>query len=183
MRRSIRAVLAVLTLSVATLCQARPGPGDIPPDYLGRGRDGHDLHVSDLRGKVVIVSFWASWCGYCRKELPILAALQKVKGTQDLQVIGVNHDDDYDKYKDLRRRWKDLDIILTYDAPDGRIGKPYKVDVLPFMVMIGRDGRIAQVFTGYGEDMLDTITSDVDDLLAEPAPAAPATVAARPASS
>lgn len=183
MKRSIRGALAVLALVVATLCQARPGPGDIPPDYLGHDRDGHDLHVSDLRGKVVIVSFWASWCGYCRKELPILAALQKVKGTHDLQVIGVNHDDDYDKYKDLRRRWKDLDIILTYDPPDGRIGKPYKVDVLPFMVMIGRDGRIAKVFTGYGEEMVDTIMSDVDDLLAEPAPAAPAPSSGSPASS
>lgn len=183
MRRSIRQALAVLALSFATLCQARPGPGDVPPDYLGRARDGRDLHVSDLRGKVVIVSFWASWCGYCRKELPVLAALQKLKGTRDLQVIGVNHDDDYDKYKDLSRRWKDLDILLTYDAPDGRIGKPYKIDTLPFMVMIGRDGRIAQVFTGYDADMLDTILSDVDDLLAQPATAAPANAAASPPSS
>jgi len=176
-------MLAMLTLAVASLCQARPGPGDVPPDYLGHGRDGHELRVSDLRGKVVIVSFWASWCGYCRKELPVLAALQKLKGTSDLQVIGVNHDDDYDKYKDLSRRWKNLDIILTYDPPDGRIGKPYKIDGLPFLVMIGRDGRIAQVFTGYDEDMLGTIMSDVDELLAQPAPAPPAEATASPASS
>ena len=180
MKQSIRCVLAMLALAATTLCQARPGPGDVPPDDLGHGRDGRELHVSDLRGKVVIVSFWASWCGYCRKELPVLAALQKLKGTGDLQVIGVNHDDDYDKYKDLSRRWKNLDIILTYDPPDGRIGKPYKIDGLPFMVMIGRDGRIAQVFTGYGEDMLNTIMSDVDDLLDQPAPPA---ATARPASS
>ncbi|WP_157956599.1 TlpA disulfide reductase family protein [Dyella sp. C11] len=183
MKRSIRSVLAVAALGLATLCQARPGPGDIPPDFLGHDKDGHDVLVSSMRGKVVIVSFWASWCGYCRKELPVLAALQKLKGADKLEVVGVNHDDDYDKYKDLRRRWKDLAVILTYDAPDGHIAKPYKIDGLPFMVMIGRDGRIAQVYTGYGEDMLDTILSQVDDLLAQPAPdAAPAT-AATPASS
>jgi thiol-disulfide isomerase/thioredoxin len=183
MKGFVRSALAVLALSVAGLCQARPGPGDVPPDYLGHDRDGHDVLVSALHGKVVIVSFWASWCGYCRKELPVLAALQKLKGNSDLQVVGVNHDDDYDKFKDLRRRWKDLDVILTYDAPDGRIGKPYKIDVLPFMVMIGRDGHIAHVYTGYGEDMLDTIMSDVDDLLAQPSPGAPSAPAANPASS
>jgi thiol-disulfide isomerase/thioredoxin len=175
-------VAALLTVAMPALCQARLAPGDTPPDYLGHDRDGHDVRVSDLHGKVVIVSFWASWCAYCRKELPVLAALQKLKGSDDLKVIGVNHDDDYDKFKDLRRRWKNLDVVLTYDAPDDRIGKPYQINGLPYMIMIGRDGRIAHVYTGYGEDMLNTIMSQVDDLLAEPAPAAQA-VSANPASS
>jgi thiol-disulfide isomerase/thioredoxin len=174
MTYAIRCALATLALGIASLCQAHPGAGEVPPDFLGHDAHGHDVRISELHGKVVIVSFWASWCGYCRKELPVLAALQKLKGIQDLQVIGVNHDDGYDEFKDLSRRWKNLDVILTYDAPDGRIGKPYDVKVLPFMVMIGRDGRVAHVYTGYGEDMLDTIMSDVDDLLAEPAPGAAA---------
>lgn len=183
MQRSIRMALSVLMLGVAGLCLARPGPGDVPPDYLGHARDGHEVRISDLHGKVVIVSFWASWCGYCRKELPVLAALQKLKGTSDLQVIGVNHDDEYDKYTDLSRRWKNLEVVLTYDAADNRIGKPYKIDGLPFMVMIGRDGRIAHVHTGYGEDSLDTIMTEVDDLLAQPAPAPTNAASASPASS
>lgn len=183
MRRSIRGVLAALTLGLAALCQARPSAGDIPPDYLGRDRDGHDVRVSELRGKVVIVSFWASWCGYCRKELPVLAALQKLKGTSDLRVVGVNHDDDYDKYKDLLRRWKNLDIVLTYDPPDGRIGKPYDVHGLPFLVMIGRDGRVAHAYYGYDEDMLDTIMAEVNELLDQPAPGTAADTTTPPASS
>ncbi|ULU27513.1 TlpA disulfide reductase family protein [Dyella terrae] len=183
MRRSVRSMLAVLALITATLGHARPEVGAIPSDELGRDRDGHDVRVSGLRGKVVVVSFWASWCGYCRKELPVLAALQKLKGTADLQVIGVNHDDTYEAFKDLRNRWKSLDIILTYDPPDGRIGKPYDIKTLPFMVMIGRDGRIAHVYTGYDENMLDTIMSDVDDLLAQPAPGATAATVPPPASS
>lgn len=183
MRRSIGRALAVLALSVATLAQAGPRPGDVPPDYLGHDRDGHDVLVSGMRGKVVIVSFWASWCAYCRKELPVLAVLQKLKGADQLKVIGVNHDDEYDKFKDLRRRWQNLDVILTYDAPDNRIGKPYAINGLPFMVMIGRDGHIAHIYTGYGEDLLDTIMADVDELLAQPAPDAARASVAGPASS
>ena len=171
MKQRMQAAVTALALVASMACQAGIGPGDVPPDYLGHDRDGHDLRVSDLHGKVVIVSFWASWCGYCRKELPVLAALQQLKGTPNLQVVGVNHDDDYAHYKDLTRRWKNLDVILTYDAPDGHIGKPYKIDGLPFMVMIGRNGRIAHIHKGYGEESLETIMSEVDDLLAEPAPA------------
>ncbi|WP_026033821.1 TlpA disulfide reductase family protein [Dyella japonica] len=183
MKRFARSLLAILALGAVALCQAHPNAGAIPADDLGRDRHGHDVRVSELRGKVVIVSFWASWCGYCRKELPVLAALQKLKGTADLQVIGVNHEDDYDKFKDLGNRWKNLDIILTYDPPDGRIGKPYEVHGLPFMVMIGRDGRVAHVYTGYDETMLDTIMADVDELIAQPAPGATTATADHPASS
>jgi len=183
MKRAMRNALAVLALGMATFCQALPAPGEVPPDYLGHDRDGHDVLISGMHGKVVIVSFWASWCAYCRKELPVLAALQKLKGADELKVVGVNHDDEYDKFKDLRRRWKNLDVILTYDAADNRIGKPYKINGLPFMVMIGRDGRIAHVHTGYGEDSLNTIMTEVDELLAQPAPEAPSTASASPASS
>lgn len=177
MHRFFRFVLAAAALFAVSLAHAKVKEGDVAPDYLGHGRDGHDVTVSGQHGKVVVVSFWASWCKYCRKELPVLAVLQKMKGTTDLTVVGVNHDDDLDSFRQLRRRWKDLDIILTYDAPDNRIGKPYGIDGLPYMVMIGRDGRIAHIYTGYGESMLETILADVNDLIAEPVPASGATTA------
>ncbi|HET6554524.1 MAG TPA: TlpA disulfide reductase family protein [Dyella sp.] len=174
MHRYARLALCLMLLLTATLCQARPGPGDVPPDYLGRDRNGNDVHVSDLRGKVVIVTFWASWCGYCMKEMPILAALQKMKGANDLAVVGVSHDDDLDTFKKIRRSWKSLDVILTFDAKDQHIAKPYGVDGIPHMVMIGRDGRVAAVHVGYDESMLDAILAEVDGLLSQPAPATPA---------
>lgn len=182
MKRSIRHTLAVLALAAASIGHARPGVGNVPPDYLGRDRDGHDVRVSALRGKVVIVSFWASWCGYCMKELPTLAALQKMKGPADLQVIGVSHDDNLDTFRKIRSRWKNLDVILTYDAGDHRIANPYAVDGIPHMVMIGRDGRIAHVHVGYGEDMVGQILDEVDELLDQPAPAPAAPAPATPAS-
>jgi thiol-disulfide isomerase/thioredoxin len=176
MKRSIRYLLALLALLAVSVSHARPGPGDVPPDYLGHDRDGHEVRVSALHGKVVIVTFWASWCGYCMKEMPILAALQKMKGPADLQVIGISHQDDLDTFNKIRHRWKDLDVILTYDAGDNHISKPYGVSGIPHMVIIGRDGRIAQVHVGYGEDMVDTILAEVEDLIDQAAPpwAAPA---------
>jgi thiol-disulfide isomerase/thioredoxin len=145
------------------------GQGDIPPSFLGRDANDKDVNVEDMRGKVTVVSFWATWCGYCQKELPILASIQKLAGGTQLQVIAVNTNDDYDKFRIVRRRLKKYDLVLTYDS--GAISKAYGVTGLPHLVMIGRDGRIAYVHEGYDESMLDTIASELNTLLAAPVPA------------
>ncbi|WP_114239816.1 TlpA disulfide reductase family protein [Dyella sp. C9] len=178
MKRIIALALAVMALACATACLAQPGAGDTPPDFLGHDRHGADVRVSSFHGKVVIVSFWASWCPYCLKEMPILAAIQKKVGADQLQVVGVNHKDDLDTFRKIRNRWKDLDVILTYEPGDNSISKPYGIDGLPYMVMIGRDGRIAHIHVGYGEDDLDGILAELQDLLN--APALPPVTAAPP---
>jgi thiol-disulfide isomerase/thioredoxin len=174
MKRSICIAIAILALAFATLCQASPGvtlnPGDKPPDQLGHDRHGDEVRVSNFHGKVVIVSFWASWCRYCLKEMPMLAAIQKKVGPEQLQVIGINHNDDLNTFNKIRNRWAGLDVILTYEPGDNHISKPYGVDFLPYMVMIGRDGHIAHIHVGYGEDELDDILAELQDLLNAPPP-------------
>src|SRR5690606_36208258 len=64
----------------------QPRPGDIPPDVLGNDRDGNPVTVSQHRGKVVIVTFWASSCGPCRRELPVLGKVQSFVGRDHLEV-------------------------------------------------------------------------------------------------
>ena len=78
--------LLVLFTHVA-VAATPPGSGDLPPSALGRDANDHDVRVEDMHGKVVVVTFWASWCGYCLKELPILANIQKLAGADNLQVV------------------------------------------------------------------------------------------------
>jgi thiol-disulfide isomerase/thioredoxin len=177
MKPNIRIALAVVALALAGISRSHPAAGDTPPDFLGHDRHGADVRVSGFHGKVVIVSFWASWCSYCLKEMPILAAIQKKVGPEQLQVVGVNHNDDLDTFRKIRYRWKDLDVILTYESADNSISRPYGIKGLPYMVMIGRDGRIAYIHVGYGEDELNGILAELQDLLDAPAPAPGAAVA------
>ncbi len=53
--------------------------GSVPPDYLGKTDNGNEVHVSDGVGRIMIVSFWATWCSPCMKELPVLNAIQMIK--------------------------------------------------------------------------------------------------------
>jgi hypothetical protein len=85
-------------------------------------------------------------------------------------VVAISHQESKDVFRQVRRRLDNLKLglILTDDS-DNSISKTYGVNGIPHMVMIGRDGRIAQVSRGYDESMLDDIVKDINGLLAQPA--------------
>jgi thiol-disulfide isomerase/thioredoxin len=169
MRKAHRVATAVLGIALAIAGQAHAAiaVGDTPPDSLGRSHQGDNVLISELRGKVVVVTFWASWCGYCRKELPVLAGLQDAAGKERLEVVAVNYHDDHDVYRELARKLKDVQLTLTYDG-SGRIGDAYGVKVLPYLLIIGKDGKVAFQDTGYDEASLQVIVDAVNKELAKP---------------
>lgn len=171
--------VAVLLLGIMIGCSAcvapqpdKPmlSPGDTPPDYLGKTADGQAVRLSALRGNVVVISFWATWCPYCMKELPVLAGLQSVTTERglDMQVIAVN-------YKEPRRTFTQASEILVSRLPNlvvtrdynGDIAKRYGLKALPFLIMLHRDGTVAYMHVGYNESELDTILAQINTLLNE----------------
>ena len=93
MLRTIARLAAALLFAASTCCHADASVGEAAPDVvLGVTQTGSSVRVSDHAGKVVVVSFWASWCAPCRKELAVLDGLQ-VEGKGNLQVIAVNIED------------------------------------------------------------------------------------------
>lgn len=171
MRRFIIMLIVLLYCGAAT---ARVSPGDTPPDALGSTFGGNPVSLATLHGKVVVISFWATWCGYCMQELPVLANLQRVAAERNLplQVVSVNYRESHDTFlrtaRLLRKRLPSL--MLSWDR-DGHIGKPYGASGgIPVMVMLHRDGTVAEVHIGYGASMLDSLLAQINELLREPAP-------------
>ncbi len=164
-RASCMGLLLCLFALTATAAESiQPEPGDLPPDALGSDRNGNELLASQYRDKVLIVTFWASWCGPCRKELPVLDRLQKIVGRDHLEVVAINLKEPRRDFLSVLRANRDLGVIWVHDAR-GKVGERYGVSVLPNMFVIGRDGRIAHVHQGYSEAMLTDFSQEILALL------------------
>ena len=156
-------VLVSAVLLFATAALAAPEVGEVPPSYLGKDRQGQKIKLEDLRGKVVIVTFWATWCPPCHKELPVLETLQEVAGEDRVRVIAINIEQPR-VFRSVKRRLKDYSMTLINDYR-GLVKKRFGVKGIPHLVMIKKDGTIATIKKGYTEEMVPPMIDELNDLL------------------
>jgi thiol-disulfide isomerase/thioredoxin len=167
MRSANRLILSAAFLSsLLAICHAEAAAkkepklhvGDVPPPSLTSR-----LKLTDYRDKIVIVSFWASWCAPCRKEMTVLARIQQVATRDKVVVFAVNWKESPDRFREIRHALNGVDLALVSD-PSGALGDKCDVDAIPHMVIIGRDGKIAAIFVGYGEDEIPILVKKINEL-------------------
>lgn len=108
------------------------------------------VHLSDFKGKVVYLDFWASWCSPCRKSFPWMNKMARLYGSKGLVVLAVN----LDKDRDLAKRFlKDIPAKFTvaFD-PEGTVADRYGVQAMPSSYLISRDGKLMQTHLGFRQD-------------------------------
>jgi len=138
----------------------RSGPA---PDFTLESLNGGSMRLSDLRGKAVLLNFWATWCGPCKIETPWLVELQNKYGPQGLQVVGVAMDDS--GKEDIAKFAKDMGVNYPVLLGKEAVGDAYGgVPALPESFFIGRDGKIVDKIIGLrGKgDIEDSIKKALD---------------------
>jgi thiol-disulfide isomerase/thioredoxin len=163
----MRIVLAFLLLATATCHAGGIAIGDAALPSAGKDSDGNGVDVTAYRGKVVVMTFWASWCTYCLKELPVLENLQKRVGRDRLQVLAVNVDRDKSDYTRIRRKLKDFQLQVTRDE-GGDLARAYAVSGLPHLMLIDKAGAVSRIHLGYSEKMLPDFVDEINALLEDP---------------
>ncbi len=141
--------------------------GEMAPDFATYDLAGTEVKLSDFRGKVVILDFWASWCGPCKAAMPHVQSLAKQYKNQDVVVLAAGTSDkreDFEKFvKENNSKYPD--VIWTHDkeekSDDRASKKLYDVSGIPTQFVIGRDGKVVDVVVGYmkGEVILDAALS------------------------
>lgn len=121
--------------------------------------DGGRLSLHDLEGKVVLINFWASWCGPCRVEMPALDSLQRSIQDHDFLFVTMNEDVDSD---DAASFVAEYGFVFPVVLGRGRLRSRYHYIGLPFTVLLDRDGKVVQRWIGFaGEDQLHSIRAVV----------------------
>jgi thiol-disulfide isomerase/thioredoxin len=126
---------------------------------LERLDDTKAVKLSELKGNVVLLDFWATWCGPCRSWMPIVAKAHRDYADQGLRVFAVNERETEAKVKSYLTRQK-IDVPVLMDR-SGEVGTMYKASSIPLTVVIGRDGNVVRVMVGlHGEEDLKDVLQE-----------------------
>lgn len=117
------------------------------PDFTLKSRSGENVKLSELRGEVVMINFWASWCAPCRQEMPLLEEMYKKYSDLGFVLLGVNVEEDSSKAVELLRDVP-VSFPILYDNKN-EVTKLYKVVAMPSTVMVDRDGNMRYLHRGY----------------------------------
>lgn len=117
------------------------------PDFTLKSLAGSNLKLSEMTGNVVLINFWASWCGPCREEMPLLNALHNKYAPLGFSVLGVNVEENADAARGFLKGFP-VDFPVLLDSSN-QVSKQYQVIAMPTTVVIDRDGKIRFLHQGY----------------------------------
>jgi peroxiredoxin len=137
--------------------------GKPAPSFELKTIAGETVKLQDLRGKVVLLDFWASWCGPCMMAMPEIEKIHQEFAGQSVMVIGVNQRDDAEAAQEAVES-KAITFIQILDT-DGSVGDAFGVTGIPQTVLIDAEGRIQRIHQGYSGVMAQELTADIEKLL------------------
>jgi cytochrome c biogenesis protein CcmG/thiol:disulfide interchange protein DsbE len=134
------------------------------PDFKLKNADGQDVKLSDFRGKVVLLNFWATWCGPCQFEIPWFVDFENKYGSSGFTVLGVSMDDD--GWKVVKPFLAEKKVNYPVLLGDEKMNQAYGgIDSLPTTLMLDQDGRIAFIHAGLISKKI--YQQEIDELLAK----------------
>ncbi len=135
------------------------------PDFTLKSSAGENIRLAEQAGQVVMLNFWASWCGPCRNEMPLLDKLSSKYGKMGFVLYGVNTDQDIAEAKNVLDKVK-VNYPILFD-PDSKISTLYNVDSMPFTVFIDKKGQIRHIHKGYVPGDEEKYVQKIKELISE----------------
>jgi peroxiredoxin len=161
-----RAFLAILTLAAAgwgAAADFKPWTGAALPAFVLKDLDGVEHRLADFHGKVVLINFWATWCGPCRDEMPSIQDLRSQLKGKPFAVLAINLDEPESRVRKFLAQWKvDLPVLLD---PDRKVAREWNARILPATYIIGPDGRIRYSVVGELNWSNDVVVGRISELL------------------
>lgn len=161
MKQIITVIFACL-LSVALQAKELSGPA---PDFALTTLDGEKVKLSDLKGHVVMINFWASWCGPCRQEMPLLNDIYASYKKAGFVLLGVNLDESAEDAKAFLKKTPVNFPVLIYSK--GQVADLYKNQAMPSSYFVDRKGDLVYLHQGYRPGEEEDYKKVIKKLLAQ----------------
>ncbi len=163
-------VLLIITGLLSARCGGRPADegelkiGISAPLFQLSDLRGHTISLAEFKGKVVILDFWATWCGPCRLSMPLLEKLQ-MENPNDLKLLAINLEEPRDQVRDYVAR-QNIRTTVLLDL-EGRVGRAYGSDQIPMQVLIDKKGIVRDIKIGFSPRMGEQLKKQLEQLRAD----------------
>ena len=163
--RTIRYFAIAVSLLLAPFSASAVGPGDPAPPFALTNSTGETIDLARLRGRVVYVDFWASWCAPCKRSFPWMNALLERHGHEGLSIVAINVDK---RRSDADRFLRDVPAAFTvlFDG-QGSVPTAYDVKGMPSSYLVDRHGTVTLVEEGFHDERRAEIEARIRALLAQ----------------
>ena len=165
--KGLRIILlgAVLAILMGASLASSGLTGQTAPDFVLKSATGENLRLSEYRGDVVMINFWATWCGPCRQEMPLLNELYGRYQRVGFNLLGVNIDDDSRRAMAMVNELG-IKFPVLFDE-DKKVSKLYEVEAMPLTLLLDREGTVRHVHHGYQPGYEQKYLNEIRSLLRE----------------
>jgi len=157
--------LALIMVLFSAPAAASPESLMAPEFNLPGLQDENPVALEDFRGKVVYLDFWASWCGPCRKAMPLYEALYREIGPERFEILAINLDEERQDALNFITQHPVSYPVLT--DPSGTVAEAWGLKVMPTSFLLDPSGRVVKAYPGFETSHLEQIRHDIDTLLGQ----------------
>ena len=167
MMKGLRIILpgAMLAILMGASLASSGLTGQTAPDFVLKSATGENLRLSEYRGDVVMINFWATWCGPCRQEMPLLDELYGRYQRVGFNLLGVNIDDDSRRAMAMVNELG-IKFPVLFDE-DKKVSKLYEVEAMPLTLLLDREGTVRHIHHGYQPGYEQKYLNEIRSLLRE----------------
>ena len=161
-----RYLALALVLGMSAIAQAQPNliPGDAAPASFGSTVNGTEVRVENLTGKIVVATFWASWCAPCRQELSVLARIRKAVSASNMEIVAINYGEERQTFVQASKKLRETGLTITHDR-NFRLSRPLGIKGIPYMLIIDPSGKIKHIHQGFGDQSLGSLVDEINAML------------------